>query len=82
MKYAYEYQNRHTRGWTRGEFDDFSLAPTTPDEALFALEAVARSWTNDTDFRVVEIDDAGKETPGSSRIKGTRGPMPVDKKDR
>jgi hypothetical protein len=79
MKYAYEYQNSGTRGWVRGEFDAFGLEPASPDEALTALEAVARSWTSDTNFRTVEIADDGKETFGPARVRGSRGPVPKDR---
>ena len=81
MKYAYDYANTHTRGWCRGEFEPFSLAPTNQDEGANALKAVAATWANGTQFRLVEIADDGTETFPPVVTVGTRGPLPKDKKD-
>jgi len=82
MKYAYDYQNMHTRGWVRGDFADYGLATSTKEEATTSFEAVARTWSNGTDLRLVEIADDGTETLPAITAKGSRGEMPKDKKDR
>lgn len=81
-KYAYDYQNQHTRGWVRGEFEDYKLNPNVQSAAVSSLEAVARTWSNGTDLRLVEIADDGAETFPPVTAKGSRGPLPKDKKDR
>jgi hypothetical protein len=82
MKYAYDYQNMHTRGWVRGDFADYDLITSTLEEATTSLEAVAKSWPTGTTLRLVEIDADGKETFPAVAAKGSRGPLPKDKKDR
>lgn len=77
MKYAYDYQNMHTRGWVRGEFE---VMPASTGWAAVMLEDVARSWPDGTDLRLVEIDDNGTETFPAVIGKGSRGPLPKDKK--
>lgn len=79
MKYAYDYRNMRTRGWVRGEFADFGLAPSAIDEAVTALEAVAKGWATSTDLRLVRVDDNGTETFPPVAMVGTRGPLPKDK---
>lgn len=80
MKYAYDYQNMHTRGWVRGEFDDYGLAASTKEEATTSFEAVAKTWSNGTALRLVEIADDGAETFPPITATGSRGPLPKDKK--
>ncbi len=81
MKYAYDYQNQYTRGWVRGEFADYGLAHSTLQEATTAFEAVAKSWPIGTDLRLVTIADDGTEGFSAMNAKGSRGPLPKDKKD-
>ncbi len=80
--YAYEYQNRETRGWVRGEFDAFGLAPANRGEAETALDAVARTWVNGTMLRLVEFNTNGAETYLQFIARGSRGPLPEDKQSR
>lgn len=82
MKYAYDYQNMHTRGWVRGDFADYGLAASDTNEAMTVIEAVAKSWPVGTDLRLVTIADDGTEGFPAVTAKGSRGPLPKDKKDR
>lgn len=82
MKYAYDYQNMHTRGWCRGDFGSFSLIAANRSEAETALTSIAATWANGTDLRLVEIADDGTETFPAVTAKGNRGPLPKDKIDR
>lgn len=79
MKYVYDYQNMHTRGWVRGEFDDYGLAAATLEQATTSFEAVAKTWSNGTSLRLVEIDADGKETFLAITAMGSRGPLPKDR---
>lgn len=82
MKYAYDYQNMHTRGWVRGDFADYGLEIANSGEAATSLSIIAGSWPNGTDLRLVEIADDGKETFSPITAKGSRGPLPKDKINR
>ena len=77
-KYAYDYQNQHTRGWVRAEFD---VMPASQGWAGTLLQETAGQWANGTDLRLVQLADDNTETFPAVTAKGSRGPMPHDKKD-
>lgn len=81
MKYAYDYSNMYTRGWVRAVFNSLEDPITEQSKAAVALEEVAKAWSTDTDLRLVEIADDGTETLLPVTGKGSRGPLPSDKKD-
>lgn len=78
MKFAYDFSNSGTRGWVRGGFKYYALAPADRPEAATALDVIARSWPTDTNLRLVEIADDGTETFPAVTAKGSRGPLPKD----
>lgn len=79
--FAYDYSNMYTRGWVRAVFNSLADPITDFTAAKSELAAVAGSWSDGTDLRLVRIDVNGTETFPDVTAKGSRGALPKDKKN-